>query len=49
MLTLRDRGWIGLSLLGGSPYIIRYNSGLPIVVYVPEGITGCGVQSRKQE
>ncbi|MGB7838943.1 MAG: ecotin family protein [Terrimicrobiaceae bacterium] len=37
-MTLRDRGWIGLSLLGGSPYIIRYNSSLPIVVYVPEGM-----------
>ena len=24
--------------LGGSPYIIRYNSSLPIVVYVPEGM-----------
>jgi hypothetical protein len=23
---------------GGSPYIIRYNSSLPIVVYVPEGM-----------
>jgi ecotin len=23
--------------LGGEPYIIRYNSRLPIVVYVPEG------------
>ena len=24
--------------LGGAPYIIRYNSRLPIVVYVPEGV-----------
>lgn len=24
--------------LGGDPYIIRYNSCLPIVVYVPEGV-----------
>ena len=24
--------------LGGEPYIIRYNSRMPIVVYVPEGI-----------
>jgi len=24
--------------LGGEPYLIRYNSRLPIVVYVPEGI-----------
>ncbi len=24
--------------LGGGPYIIRYNSRLPIVVYVPEGV-----------
>jgi ecotin len=24
--------------LGGEPYIIRYNSRLPIVVYVPEGV-----------
>jgi ecotin len=24
--------------LGGNSYIIRYNSGLPIVVYVPEGV-----------
>lgn len=24
--------------LGGNPYIIRYNSRLPIVVYVPEGV-----------
>jgi ecotin len=24
--------------LGGDPYLIRYNSGLPIVVYVPEGV-----------
>jgi ecotin len=24
--------------LGGSLYIIRYNSSLPIVVYVPEGM-----------
>lgn len=24
--------------LGGDPYIIRYNSRLPIVVYVPEGV-----------
>ena len=24
--------------LGGEPYLIRYNSSLPIVVYVPEGV-----------
>ncbi len=24
--------------LGGTPYIIRYNSRLPVVVYVPEGV-----------
>ena len=24
--------------LGGEPYLIRYNSLLPIVVYVPEGV-----------
>jgi ecotin len=24
--------------LGGNPYILRYNSRLPIVVYVPEGV-----------
>ena len=24
--------------LGGNPYLIRYNSRLPIVVYVPEGV-----------
>ena len=24
--------------LGGDPYLIRYNSQLPIVVYVPEGV-----------
>jgi len=24
--------------LGGEPYIIRYNSRLPIVIYVPEGV-----------
>ena len=24
--------------LGGDPYIIRYNSRLPVVVYVPEGV-----------
>jgi len=24
--------------LGGNPYIIRYNSRLPVVVYVPEGV-----------
>ncbi len=24
--------------LGGDPYIIRYNSRLPIVIYVPEGV-----------
>jgi ecotin len=23
--------------LGGKPYLIRYNSRLPVVVYVPEG------------
>jgi ecotin len=23
--------------LGGKPYLIRYNSKLPVVVYVPEG------------
>jgi ecotin len=25
-------------MLGGEPYLIRYNSRLPIVVYVPEGV-----------
>jgi ecotin len=24
--------------LGGEPYLIRYNSRLPIVVYVPDGV-----------
>jgi len=24
--------------LGGGPYLIRYNSRLPVVVYVPEGV-----------
>lgn len=24
--------------LGGEPYLIRYNSSLPVVVYVPEGV-----------
>ena len=24
--------------IGGGPYLIRYNSRLPIVVYVPEGV-----------
>lgn len=24
--------------LGGDPYVIRYNSRLPVVVYVPEGL-----------
>lgn len=24
--------------LGGDPYLIRYNSNLPVVVYVPEGV-----------
>ena len=24
--------------LGGEPYIIRYNSRMPIVIYVPEGV-----------
>jgi ecotin len=24
--------------LGGDPHLIRYNSNLPIVVYVPEGV-----------
>ena len=24
--------------LGGDPYIINYNSQLPVVVYVPEGV-----------
>jgi ecotin len=24
--------------LAGEPYLIRYNSRLPIVVYVPEGV-----------
>ena len=24
--------------LGGEPYLIRYNSRLPIVIYVPEGV-----------
>jgi ecotin len=25
--------------LGGEPYLVRYNSRLPLVVYVPEGVT----------
>jgi len=25
-------------MLGGAPYLIRYNSRLPVVVYVPEGV-----------
>jgi len=39
--------------LGGGPYIIRYNSRLPIVVYVPEGVEvsyriwSTGVESKK--
>jgi ecotin len=24
--------------LGGEPYLIRYNSRLPVVVYAPEGV-----------
>ena len=24
--------------LGGDPFLIRYNSRLPVVVYVPEGV-----------
>jgi ecotin len=24
--------------IGGDPYLIRYNSRLPVVVYVPEGV-----------
>jgi ecotin len=24
--------------LGGEPYLVRYNSRLPLVVYVPEGV-----------
>jgi ecotin len=24
--------------LGGEPYLIRYNSRLPVVIYVPEGV-----------
>lgn len=24
--------------IGGEPYLIRYNSRLPVVVYVPEGV-----------
>jgi ecotin len=24
--------------LGGEPYLIRYNSRMPVVVYVPEGV-----------
>ncbi|WP_136808535.1 ecotin [Desulfosediminicola flagellatus] len=24
--------------LGGSPYLLRYNSRLPVVIYVPEGV-----------
>ena len=24
--------------LGGEPYLIRYNSKLPVVVYAPEGV-----------
>ncbi len=29
--------------LGGEPYLVRYNSRLPLVVYVPEG---CEVRYR---
>ena len=25
-------------VVGGEPYLIRYNSRLPVVVYVPEGV-----------
>ena len=24
--------------IGGEPYLIRYNSNLPVVVYAPEGV-----------
>ena len=24
--------------LGGEPYLVRYNSRLPLVIYVPEGV-----------
>jgi ecotin len=27
-----------LVALGGEPYLIRYNSRLPVVIYVPEGV-----------
>ena len=39
--------------LGGEPYLIRYNSRLPVVVYVPEGVEvryriwSAGPESRK--
>lgn len=39
--------------LGGDPYIIRYNSRLPVVIYVPEGVEvryriwSAGVKSKK--
>lgn len=29
---------VRLITLGGEPYLIRYNSRLPVVVYVPEGV-----------
>jgi ecotin len=41
--------------LGGDPYLIRYNSRLPIVVYVPEGaevryrIWAAGAETRAME
>ena len=29
---------IGFVALGGEPYLVRYNSKLPVVVYAPEGV-----------
>ncbi len=37
--------------LGGEPYIIRYNSRLPVVVYAPDGVElriGSGRRNRNQ-
>ena len=36
--------------LGGEPYLIRYNSRLPIVIYVPEGVeVRCRIWSSDSE
>ena len=36
MLLLRNIAQV--ITLGGEPYLIRYNSRMPIVVYAPEGV-----------